>query len=269
MNFNYIYNFKFEEDFRTVNSALDLRVLDANISFFDLATKRWEQFRDSLRFYQKNLTTEITGTNENVLDILANLKYHEGAINNQSSDVVINFTVPNSREIALAPGDKVYYSNNNYAFNDYRRYTVIPSLTQQGYDFTHKNGVVSYNLDNLVPQKFEKVNFKGRSGGARWYYDPNTISNTILPNGSTASILDITTIVGKVLASSQISNITHTFMDTFQISVLDKITLQEIGLDYKYEIKKYVNENKYELVITFSNVATAQYVKNNGRIVIY
>jgi hypothetical protein len=58
-------------------------------------------------------------------------------------------------------------------------------------------------------------------------------------------------------------------MDTFQISVLDKITLQEIGLDYKYEIKKYVNENKYELVITFSNVATAQYVKDNGRIVIY
>jgi hypothetical protein len=58
-------------------------------------------------------------------------------------------------------------------------------------------------------------------------------------------------------------------MDTFQISVLDKITLQEIGLDYKYEIKKYVNENKYELVITFSNVATAQYIKNNGRIVIY
>jgi hypothetical protein len=165
MNFNYIYNFKFQEDFRTVNSALDLRVLDANISFFDLATKRWEQFRDSLRFYQKNLTTEIT--NINPLITLANLKYHEGAINNQSSNIVINFTFPNSRTITLSPGDKIYYSNNNYNPNDYRRYTVVPSLTQQGYDFDHKNGIVSYNLDNLVPQKFEKVNFKGRSGGAR------------------------------------------------------------------------------------------------------
>jgi hypothetical protein len=165
MNFNYIYNFKFEEDFRTVNSALDLRVLDANISFFDLATKRWEQFRDSLRFYQKNLTTEITNTDP--LITLANLKYHEGAINNEAIDVEIEFDSPNSRTITLAPSDKVYYSNNNYNANDYRRYTVVPSLTQQGYDFDHKNGVVSYNLDNLVPQKFEKVNFKGRSGGAR------------------------------------------------------------------------------------------------------
>jgi hypothetical protein len=162
MNFNYIYNFKFQEDFRTVNSALDLRVLDANISFFDLATKRWEQFRDSLRFYEKNPTTPIID-----LSTLENLKYHEGAINNEAIDVEIEFDSPNSRTITLAPGDKVYYSNNNYDVDDYRRYTVVPSLTQQGYDFTHKNGIVSYNLDNLVPQKFEKVNFKGRSGGAR------------------------------------------------------------------------------------------------------
>jgi hypothetical protein len=98
------------------------------------------------------------------LEVLKSLKLNEGIINDKNEDIEVTF---GSFTVSIRAGDKVYFSNNSFGPEDFRRYSFIPEIIQRGYKLTHKNGIVSFDLDNLVDQDFYTIDYTGRSGGAR------------------------------------------------------------------------------------------------------